>query len=135
MLANSKLQAIICTSRPQEAERFYSEVLGLPLQARSLGAVVYDVGGTALRVSPVPESRPSEHTVLGFAVADIDSAIRRLQERGIRFERFAAFRHDEAGVVRAPDGSRVAWFRDPDGNFLSIVQYPVDNAGARLSTQ
>ena len=124
MLEESKLQAIICTSRPQQAERFYGEVLGLPLRARSLGALVYDVGGTALRVSPVPASRPSEHTVLGFAIADIDRTIRQLQERGVQLERFAAFQHDQAGVVRAPDGSRVAWFRDPDGNLLSIVQYP-----------
>ena len=124
MLAESKLQAIICTSRPQQAECFYGEVLGLPLRARSLGALVYDVGGTALRVSPVPAGRPSEHTVLGFAIADIDRTIRQLQERGVQFERFATFPHDQAGVVRAPDGSRVAWFRDPDGNLLSIVQYP-----------
>jgi predicted enzyme related to lactoylglutathione lyase len=72
----------------------------------------------------VPASRPSEHTVLGFAIADIDRTIRQLQERGVQLERFAAFQHDQAGVVRAPDGSRVAWFRDPDGNLLSIVQYP-----------
>ena len=123
MLASSKLQALICTSRIDQAERFYSDVLGLPLQGRSLGALVYDVGGTALRVSPVPASQPSEHTVLGFAVVDIDSVIAELQQRGVPMERFPGFPHDASGVVRAPDGSRVAWFRDPDGNLLSVVQY------------
>ena len=124
MLASSRLQALICTSRTDQAERFYSDVLGLPLQAHSLGALVYDVGGTALRVTPVPASRPSEHTVLGFAVADIDPVIAELQQRGVPLERFPGFPHDRSGVVRAPDGSKVAWFRDPDGNLLSVVQYP-----------
>jgi catechol 2,3-dioxygenase-like lactoylglutathione lyase family enzyme len=123
MFASAKLQAIICTSKIQQAEQFYGGLLGLPLQARSLGALVYDVGGTALRVSPVPSTRPSEHTVLGFAVPDIASAITVLRERGLTFERFPGFSHDQSGVVCAPDGSRVAWFRDPDGNLLSVVQY------------
>jgi catechol 2,3-dioxygenase-like lactoylglutathione lyase family enzyme len=124
MLTSSRLQAIICTTRVHEAERFYSDILGLPLRTRSLGSLIYDVGGTALRVCPVQSNRPSEHTVLGFAVADVDRVIRELHELGVRFERFPAFPHDEVGVVRAPDGSRVAWFRDPDGNLLSVVQYP-----------
>ena len=123
MFAAAKLQAIICTSNIQQAEQFYSRLLGLPLQARSLGALVYDVGGTPLRVSPVPSTRPSEHTVLGFAVPDIASAITVLRERGVTFELFPGFSHDQSGVVCAPDGSRVAWFRDPDGNLLSVVQY------------
>jgi catechol 2,3-dioxygenase-like lactoylglutathione lyase family enzyme len=123
MFASVKLQAIICTSKIERAEQFYGSILGLPLQARSLGALVYDVGGTDLRVSPVPSTRPSEHTVLGFAVPDIASAITVLLERGITFERFPGFSHDDSGVVSAPDGSRVAWFRDPDGNLLSVVQY------------
>ena len=124
MFASAKLEVIICTSKIQHAEQFYGGVLGLPLQARSQGALVYDVGGTPLRVSPVPSTRPSEHTVLGFAVPDIASAIAVLRERGVTFERFPGFSHDQSGVVCAPDGSRVAWFRDPDGNLLSVVQYP-----------
>ena len=123
MFASAKLQAIICTSGIEKAEQFYGDVLGLPLQSRSQGALVYDVGGTALRVSPVPSTSPSEHTVLGFAVPNITSAVTLLRKRGITCERFSGFPHDEAGVVRVPDGSRVAWFRDPDGNLLSVVQY------------
>ena len=124
MFRSSKLEVIICTSKIQDAEQFYGGVLGLPLQARSQGALVYDVGGTSVRVSPVPSTRPSEHTVLGFAVPDIASVIAALRERGVTFERFPGFSHDQSGVVCAPDGSRVAWFRDPDGNLLSVVQYP-----------
>ena len=124
MLANSKLQSIICTSRMTEAETFYRRVLGLRLRARSDGALVFDVGGADLRVSPVPSTRPSEHTVLGFAVDDVDRAIALLNARNVSFERFDRFPHEENGALTTPDGARVAWFRDPDGNLLSIVQCP-----------
>jgi hypothetical protein len=68
MLASSKLQTIVLSSRLAEAERFYGSVLGLRLKGNSHGALVYDVGGADLRVSPVPSTQPSPHTVLGFAV-------------------------------------------------------------------
>ena len=123
MLASSTLQTIVWTSRIPEAEKFYGEVLGLHLKTRSHGALVYHVGGSDLRVSPVPSTQPSAHTVLGFAVPDVCAIVNFLTARGIRFERFAGFPHDSAGILATPDGSRVAWFRDPDGNLLSVVQY------------
>lgn len=125
MLTHSKLQSIIWTSRIAEAETFYREALGLALRTRSDGALVFDVGGGDLRVAPVPSTAPGEHTVLGFAVADVDSVIAWLSSRGVVFERFEGFAHDENGAVISPDGARVAWFRDPDGNVLSVVQFPV----------
>ena len=72
---------------------------------------------------PVPETTPSEHTVAGFAVTDVDAIVKQLNSRGVAFERFAGFPHQQNGVLVTPDGARVAWFRDPDGNLLSIVQY------------
>lgn len=123
MLAHAKLQTIIWTSRIEEAEAFYRDVLRLPLRETSHGALVFDVGGGDLRVSPVPETTPSEHTVAGFAVTDVDAIVQQLNSRGVAFERFAGFPHQQNGVLVTPDGARVAWFRDPDGNLLSIVQY------------
>ena len=124
MLTNSKLQSIIWTSRLAEAETFYRDVLGLTLRTRSDGALVFDVGGGDLRVAPVPSTAPSEHTVMGFAVCDVDSIIEWLGSRGVVFERFAGFPHAENGTVISPDGARVAWFCDPDGNILSVVEFP-----------
>lgn len=124
MLADSKLQSIIWTSRIAEAETFYRDVLGLPLRTKSDAALVFDVGGSDLRVSPVPSTAPSAHTVLGFSVHDVDGAISLLSARGIAFELFQGLPHDENGIVKTPDGAKVAWFRDPDGNLLSIVQFP-----------
>ena len=127
MLSQSKLQSIIWTSRIDQAEMFYREVLGLSLQTKSDGALVFDVGGGDLRVSPVPSTVPSEHTVLGFSVSDVDSVVELLNAREVVFERFDGFPHDEKGILTTPDGSRVAWFRDPDGNLLSVVEYPSQN--------
>ena len=123
MLASARLQTLVWTSRIAEATRFYRDVLGLPLVGTSHGAAVFEVGGGELRVSPVPETKPSEHTVLGLSVSDIDAVISALRVRGVTFERFPGFPHDERGVLKTPDGARVAWFRDLDGNLLSVVQY------------
>jgi catechol 2,3-dioxygenase-like lactoylglutathione lyase family enzyme len=123
MLASSRLQTIICTSRLTEAERFYGEVLALPLKGRSHGGLIYDVGGSDLLVAPVPSTEPSEHTRVGFAVPDLSRVTTALRERGVQWERIPGLPHDDDGVVVTPSGAKVVWFRDPDGNLLSIVQY------------
>lgn len=123
MLSNSKLQSIVWTSNLSKAEVFYRDVLGLELKDKSDGALVFNVGGSVLRVSPVPLTTPSEHTVLGFAVPEADTAIGLLAANGVQFERFEGFPHESNGALNTPDGSRVAWFRDPDGNLLSVVQF------------
>ncbi len=123
MLASATLQTIICTSRIGEAEQFYGGVLGLPLTERSHGALVYDVGGATLRISPVPSMQPSEHTVIGFGVPDLTPILVTLRSRGVELVRFPRLPHDADGVVHLPDKTRVVWLRDPDGNILSIVQF------------
>ena len=123
MLSKSKLQSIIWTSRLAKAEVFYRDVLGLELKDKSDGALVFDVSGSDLRVSPVPSTTPTEHTVLGFSVSDVDSTIELLTANGVEFERFDKFPHEANGALSTPDRSRVAWFRDPDGNLLSVVQF------------
>lgn len=124
MLSDAKLQSIIWTSRLDAAGDFYRDVLGLRFRGKSDGALVFDVGGGDLRVCPVPSTQPSAHTVLGFAVPNLDAEISLLRARGVSFERFDGLPHDENGVIFSPDGARVAWFRDPDGNILSVVQFP-----------
>lgn len=123
MFSKAKLQTIILTSRISEAETFYREVLALELKTESDGALVFDVGGADLLVSPVPTTQPTEHTVIGFAVTDVDKAVEFLRAKRIQMEQFPGFPHRPNGVLKTPDGSRVAWFRDPDGNLLSVVQY------------
>lgn len=130
MLAAARLQTLVWTSRLEEATRFYGDVLGLPFKGSVHGASVYEVGGGVLRVAPVPSTMPSEHTVMGFAVVDVYAVVAWLKTRGVAIERIPGIPHDEHGVFKLPDGTKVAWFRDPDGNLLSVVQY-VTEATAR----
>ena len=123
MLSHSRLQTIILTSRIAEAERFYTDTLGLQLRRRSNGNLIFDVGGSDLTLGRVPSTQPSEHTVAGFAVEDLQATKIELTKRGVTWERFEHLPHDEHGVVLTPDGDRVVWFRDPDGNIISIVQF------------
>ena len=123
MLSSARLQTLVWTADVARSRPFYTEILGLKLKGQSHGADVYDVGGGDLRLSPVPATRPSEHTVAGFAVDDLDAVAETLQRKGVATERFPGFQQDARGVWRAPDGTKVLWFRDPDGNLLSAVQY------------
>lgn len=124
MLATANLQTIVLTARPDEAAAFYRDVLELPTRGRSDGALVFTVGDTSLRLAAVEETSPSEHTVAGFSVSDVDRVVAWLGERGVTIERFEKFPHRENGVLVTPDKARVAWFRDLDGNLLSVVEVP-----------
>jgi len=124
-LAGAKLQTLVWSADIERSRAFYSDVLGLPLIEQSHGALVYSVGEGTLRVSPVPATKPSEHTVLGFEVGDVQEVAAGLAAKGVKFERFPGFTHNANGVWTAPDRTAVAWFRDPDGNLISIVRYAV----------
>lgn len=123
MLSNASLQTIVLTSRIDAAEAFYRDTLDLSLREKSDGALVFAVGGADLRVAPVPATSPSEHTVIGFAVTDLDRVIPWLNARGVELVRHPGHRHEADGSLRSRDGARVVWIRDPDGNLLSIVQF------------
>jgi len=123
MLTRARLMAFAATAKPDEARRLYAEVLGLPLTEESAFALVFDVAGTMLRVQKVAAFVPAGHTALGWQVDDIRGTIHKLVQRGIRMERFDGLPQDESGVWTTPDGAGVAWFKDPDGNILSLTQF------------
>jgi hypothetical protein len=97
--------------------------LGLRLVAAEAFALVFDAHGTMLRISKVQALTPAPYTVLGWQVPDIGAAIKHLAEQGVRFEHYAGLGQDERGVCAFPDGTQVAWFKDPDGNTLSLTQF------------
>jgi|SRR5215831_13321550 len=123
MLQQAKLVGFVATANADRAKLFYRDVLGLELRADTPFALVFNLNGNALRVSKVAKVMESAYTVLGWEVADIVMTARQLSERGIKFERFRGMDQDDFGIWRTPDGSQVAWFRDPDGNLLSIGQH------------
>ena len=124
MLGSRDVIAFVGTRDSARARAFYEGALGLRLVADEPSALVFDAGGRSLRVSKVREVARAEYTVLGWNVPDIRAAMTGLKEKGVAFERFSFFPQDDAGVWTAPDGTKVAWFRDPDGNLLSLTEFP-----------
>src|SRR5215467_13037862 len=122
MLAHHDLIAFIATAHPDRAKQFYSELLGLRLMEDSPFALVYDAKGTMLRIQKAETFSKVEYTTLGWRVDDIHEAVKKLQERGIRFERYSGLQQDEHGIWTTPDGNKIAWFTDPDGNLLSLTE-------------
>ena len=107
------------------AKEFYRDTLGLRLVSEEPPfALVFDANGIMLRLGMGKERAPVPGTVLGWQVPDMAAAVADLTQAGIRFERYDFLKQDESGVWTAPTGARVAWFKDPDGNTLSISEHP-----------
>jgi catechol 2,3-dioxygenase-like lactoylglutathione lyase family enzyme len=123
MLKSAPITAFVATTDPARARKFYAKTLGLRLLSEDGFALVFDAGGTMLRVAIVKELHPAGYTVLGWTVPAIARAVRALGKRGVTFQRYDFLDQDEQGVWSAPSGAKVAWFPDPDGNILSVTEY------------
>jgi catechol 2,3-dioxygenase-like lactoylglutathione lyase family enzyme len=122
VLEAARATVVICTRDRARATKFYRDTLGLPLVSEDNVAAVFNVGGTLLRVSTVADFTPHEHTILGFTVPDVTAAVKALRENGVAFNVYEKFKQDELGILTIPGGAvRVAWFKDPDGNVLSVT--------------
>ena len=121
MLNSSRIMAFVATARPEEARSFYEGVLGLRFVEDSPYALVFDANGITLRVQKVEAVAVAPYTALGWSVGDIAATIRALQKKGVRFERYEGLEQDELGVWSS-GAAKVAWFKDPDGNTLSLAQ-------------
>src|SRR5579863_3540623 len=122
ILTDAKPAIVICTRDRARATAFYRDTLGLELAYEDNFASIFDIGGVTLRVSFVADFIPHEHTILGFAVPDMEATVRALREKGVTFNIYAQFKQDELGILKVPGGAvRVAWFGDPDGNVLSVT--------------
>lgn len=121
MLNQTAIVAFLATTDAAKARAFYTDKLGLTFVSDEPHAVVFDAAGTMLRIQKVESFTPQPFTALGWEVADIEVTVDRLVDRGIAFERFGFMQQDERGIWTTP-GARIAWFKDPDGNTLSISQ-------------
>ncbi len=122
MLANRTLVAFVSTTDFSKARAFYGTMLGLPIVSEDAFALVVDANGIMLRISKVDKLIPQRFTVLGWEIRDIAEMVTKMKETGIVFERYDFLEQDAAGIWTAPSGARIAWFKDPDGNVLSISQ-------------
>jgi catechol 2,3-dioxygenase-like lactoylglutathione lyase family enzyme len=115
--------AFVTTTRPNDARQFYENALGLRFIEDTPFALIFDAAGTTLRIAKVESHTPLPGTVLGWRVTDVRAAVHDLMERGVKFERYDVLDQDDLGVWVPPGGARagaVAWFKDPDGNLLSL---------------
>jgi catechol 2,3-dioxygenase-like lactoylglutathione lyase family enzyme len=124
MLEAAKLVAFGATTDAARAARFYGETLGLPIRSEDDFALVLDANGVELRLQKVASLTPPGFTTLGWQVRDLETVLEALSRRGVQTERYSWLSQDALGVWDAPSGARVAWLKDPDGNLLSVAQYP-----------
>ncbi|HLJ54668.1 MAG TPA: VOC family protein [Chthonomonadaceae bacterium] len=123
VLTAAKPMCFVATTLPEEARRFYAETLGLTFVADDPYGIVFTVGdGVMLRVQKVQALSPQQFTVAGWHVEDIEAAVTELSARGVAFLSFGFPGQDARGICTFEEGAKVAWFKDPDGNTLSLAQ-------------
>ena len=122
-LAGAPVMAYVATTDLAAARAFYGRGLGLAMTGESPIACTFDAGGTTLRVNAVETAVVAPYTVLGWTVTDIAATVGDLKTRGVDFERFDGVEQDALGIWNSPGGALVAWFKDPDGNMLSLTQF------------
>lgn len=106
----------------ERAKAFYADVMGLTVLENTAFAVVFKVPGGTLRLAKTPDFTPQPFSLVGWVVPDIEADMKGLTEKGVSFEQFPGLPQDESGIWTVPDGTRICWFRDPDGNLLSLTQ-------------
>ena len=123
MLASGKMVGFVLTRDYDAARKFYEGQLGFRFVSLDQFALVMEAGESRIRIARMPEMKPLPSTVLGWQVQDIEAVVDWLRGRGVEFEKYPFVQDRERGIWAAPGGDRVAWFKDPDGNVLSVSQH------------
>ena|ERR1700690_1682218 len=123
MLGSSKIVAFLFTTDSKRARSFYEGVLGLRFISEDRFALALESNGNMIRISTSRDFKPAQGTVLGWETTEIEKLVSGLRERGVSFEKFPGMNQDAIGIWTAPGSDKVAWFKDPDGNVLSISQH------------
>lgn len=122
MLGNTKPFSSFSVNDLQRAKEFYGETLGVQVETEAEGLELHFPGNTIF-IYPKKNHVPATFTILNFPVKDIEAAVDDLSKRGVRFEKYneGELKTDEKGIFRG-DGPTIAWFKDPAGNFLSVIE-------------
>lgn len=122
MLNSAALVAFVATASPEVARHFYVKLLGLPLVEDGPHGLLLNANGSLLHIQKVQQPVSAPYVVLGWQVSDLRNTVATLIERGVAFQRYDGLPQDDLGIWHAPAGARVAWFRDPDGNIVSLTE-------------
>jgi catechol 2,3-dioxygenase-like lactoylglutathione lyase family enzyme len=123
MLASSRIIGFVPTTDSRRAREFYENKLGFQFVSDDTFALVMKAGEIMIRISKAKEFTPAPYTVLGWEARDIKALVTWLKARGVVFEKYPFVQDQELGIWTTPNGDRVAWFKDPDGNILSVSQH------------
>ncbi len=123
MLSSGKMVGFILTQDYEKSRAFYERRLGFEFVSLDEYALVMRAGGHMIRISKVPDLSPLRSTVLGWEVEDVEKAARWLRDQGVVLEKYPFIQDQDSGIWNTPNGDKVAWFKDPDGNVLSISQH------------
>lgn len=123
MFSSAKIVAFLQVTDRSAAKTFFVDVLGLRFLSEDPFALVVESNGTRVRIGETREFIPARGTVLGWQVSDIEEVISDLLARGVQFEKYGFPDQDERGIWTTPGGDKVAWFKDPTGNVLSVSQH------------
>ena len=123
MLASMNMVGFLLTKDYDQARAFYEGKLGFKFVSLDQFALVMQAGKSMIRIVKVPTFTPLKSTVLGWKVGDIEAMVDWLTKRGVAFEKYPFVQDKDRGIWTAPGGSKVAWFKDPDGNVLSVSQH------------
>ncbi|MBM1106949.1 VOC family protein [Aurantibacter crassamenti] len=126
MLKEPTITAFLPTSKTEQSKQFYINTLGLKLVSENIYALEFEGKGAFLRITVVEKFNPHPFTVLGFKIKEIESQVKSLNKKGVKFERYNYFDQDELGIWIAPSKAKIAWFKDPDGNLISLTEYDKD---------
>lgn len=123
MLASSRIMGFVPTNDAKRARDFYENKLGFEFVSDDQFALVMRAGQNKIRLAKGTQFTPAHYTVLGWEVEDITAIVKWLSQRGVVFEKFPFVQDQELGIWTTPNGDKVAWFKDPDGNVLSVSQH------------
>jgi len=123
MLASGKLVGFVPTKDSTRAREFYEGKLGFRFVSDDQFALVMQAGESMIRIAKAKDFTPAHYTVMGWEVTDVEAMVKWLNKRGVKFEKYPFVEDRELGIWTTPNGDKVAWFKDPDGNVLSLSQH------------
>ena len=123
MLSSAKLIGFVPTTDSERSRKFYEGKLGFKFVSDDQFALVMQAGESMIRIAKAGKFTPAQYTVMGWEVTDIEAMVQWLNERGVKFEKYPFVQDQKSGIWTTPNGDKVAWFKDPDGNVLSLSQH------------